>query len=112
MCSSDLGLEAMKTTIDKGLTPPDILNYTEGETANALLNGEVVFARNWPYVNGMLQSDEEYDVSIDQVEYAPLPGGGSVGGWLLGVNAYSENSEGAKPLSPLSPDRKDRRSMR
>lgn len=89
------GLGTMKETIDQGLTPPDILNYTEGETANALLNGEAVFARNWPYVNGMLQSGD-YDVKIDQVGYAPLPAGGSVGGWLLGVNSYSENPEGAR----------------
>lgn len=89
------GLETMKATIDDGLTPPDILNYTEGETANALLNGETVFARNWPYVNGMLQSGD-YDVKLEQVAYAPLPEGGSVGGWLLGVSAYSENPEGAR----------------
>ena len=38
------GLGTMKETIDQGLTPADILNYTEGETANALLNGEAVFA--------------------------------------------------------------------
>lgn len=89
------GLKHMKDFMDKELTPPDILNYTEGETANALLNGEVVFARNWPYVNGMLQSGE-HDVKIDQVDYAPLPGGGSVGGWILGINANSNNPEGTE----------------
>lgn len=89
------GLERMKSTIDDGLTPPDILNYTEGETANALLNGETIFARNWPYVNGMLQSGD-YDVKLEQVGYAPLPEGGSVGGWLLGVSAHSKNPEGAR----------------
>ena len=89
------GLNYMKEFMDKGLTPEDILNYTEGETANALLNGETVFARNWPYVNGMLQTGED-DVKIDQIDYAPLPGGGSVGGWILGVNANSKNIEGAE----------------
>lgn len=89
------GLNYMKQMMDKGLTPEDILNYTEGETANALLNGETVFARNWPYVNGMLQTGE-HDVKIDQIDYAPLPGGGSVGGWILGINANSENIEGAQ----------------
>ena len=89
------GLKYMKAMIDKGLTPEDILNYTEGETANALLNGETVFARNWPYVNGMLQSGE-HDIKIDQIDYAPLPNGGSVGGWILGVNANSNNLEGAE----------------
>lgn len=89
------GLNYMKSMMDKELAPPDILNYTEGETANALINGETVFARNWPYVNGMLQSGD-YDVKIDQVDYAPLPGGGSVGGWILGINANSNNTEGAE----------------
>lgn len=89
------GLNYMKELMDKDLTPPDILNYTEGETANALLNGETVFARNWPYVNGMLQTGE-HDVKIDQIDYAPLPNGGSVGGWILGINANSENAEGAE----------------
>ena len=89
------GLKYMKEMMDKGLTPEDILNYTEGETANAFLNGETVFARNWPYVNGMLQTGE-HDVKIEQVDYAPLPGGGSVGGWILGINANSSNPEGAE----------------
>ncbi len=89
------GLKYMKQMMDKGLTPEDILNYTEGETANAFLNGETVFARNWPYVNGMLQTGE-HDVKIEQVDYAPLPGGGSVGGWILGINANSKNIEGAE----------------
>ncbi len=89
------GLNYMKEFMDKDLTPEDILNYTEGETANALLNGETVFARNWPYVNGMLQSGE-HDIKVEQVDYAPLPGGGSVGGWILGINANSDNLEGAE----------------
>jgi multiple sugar transport system substrate-binding protein len=89
------GLKVMKEMMDKGLTPEDILNYTEGETHNALLNGEAVFARNWPYVNGMLQSGE-HPVKIDQIGYAPLPKGGTVGGWILGINANSKNPEGAK----------------
>lgn len=89
------GLNYMKQMMDKGLTPEDILNYTEGETHNALLNGESVFARNWPYVNGMLQSGE-YDVKVEQVGYAPLPKGGTVGGWILGINANSQNPDGAK----------------
>ncbi len=43
----------------------------------------------------MLQTDE-YDIKIDQIDYAPLPGGGTVGGWILGINANSKNSEGAE----------------
>lgn len=89
------GLEMMKSFVDSKSAPEDILNYTEGETANAFLNGETVFARNWPYQNGMIQTGE-HAVKIEQTAYAPLPNGGSVGGWVLGINANSANKEGAE----------------
>lgn len=38
----------------------------------------------------------EHNVKMEQVGYAPLPNGGSVGGWLLGLNANSSNKEGAQ----------------
>lgn len=89
------GLEMMKKFTDSGVVPKDLLVYTEGETHNAFLNGESVFARNWPYMNGMAASGE-YTVKVEQVSYAPLPSGGSVGGWILGINANSQNKEGAE----------------
>ncbi len=88
------GLEIMKAFAESDATPKDILTYTEGETHSAFLNGETVFARNWPYMNGMAGSGE-YPVKSEQVAYAPLPNGGTVGGWILGMNANSTNSEGA-----------------
>jgi len=88
------GLEVMKAFADSDATPKDILTYTEGETHSAFLNGETVFARNWPYMNGMAASGE-YPVKSEQVAYAPLPNGGTVGGWILGMNANSANQEGA-----------------
>ncbi len=89
------GLELMKAFTDSKATPDDILVYTEGETHNAFLNGESVLARNWPYMNGMAASGE-YAVSADQIGFAPLPNGGSVGGWILGVSSNSTNKEAAK----------------
>ncbi len=88
------GLEMMKAFADSSATPDDILTYTEGETHSAFLNGETVFARNWPYMNGMAASGD-YPVTSEQVAYAPLPNGGTVGGWILGMNANSTNQEGA-----------------
>ncbi len=90
------GLEQMKAFVDADSAPEDILNYTEGETANAFVNGEAVFARNWPYMNGMIASGE-HNVKMEQVGYAPLPNGGSVGGWLVGINAASQNKVLAGP---------------
>lgn len=89
------GLKIMKKFADSKVTPDDILVYTEGETHNAFLNGESVFGRNWPYMNGMIVS-EEYIVKPDQVGFAALPDGGTVGGWILGINVNSANIEGAK----------------
>lgn len=89
------GLEVMKDFVTSGVTPKDIMVYTEGETHNAFLNGESVFARNWPYMNGMAASGE-YTVKAEQVGYAPLPAGGTVGGWILGINSNSQNKEGAE----------------
>lgn len=90
------GLETMKSFVDSDATPTDILNCQEGETHNSFANGQSVFARNWPYQWGTIQS--EGSITTDQVDIAPLPGGGSVGGWLLAMNKNSANKEGAWEL--------------
>ncbi len=89
------GLAIMKQFADSAATPKDILVYTEGETHNAFLNGESVFARNWPYMNGMAASGD-YTIDESKIGRAPLPNGGTVGGWILGVNTKSERQEAAK----------------
>lgn len=90
------GLESMKTIIESDATPVDILNYTEGETDNSFKKGNSVFARNWPYQWGAIKDDGT--LKVEQVDVAPLPGGGSVGGWLLAMNKNSKNKEGAWAL--------------
>ncbi len=89
------GVELMKKFADSDVTPDDITNYTEGETHNAFMNGESVFARNWPYMSGIIAEGEQ-KVKTEQLGFAPLPNGGTVGGWILGVNANSKNKEGAE----------------
>jgi multiple sugar transport system substrate-binding protein len=73
------GLNAMKAMTDSEATPEDILNYQEGETHNSFAQGKSVFARNWPYQWGVIKSESA--ITTDQVSVAPLPNGGSVGGW-------------------------------
>lgn len=87
------GLEAEKAMIDSKGSPDNIMTYTEGETHNSFIKGESVFARNWPYQWGMIKS--EGTIKVDQVDIAPLPGGSTVGGWLLAINKNSKNVEGA-----------------
>ncbi len=87
------GLEAMKSFIDSKATPDNIMTYTEGETANSFVKGESVFSRNWPYQWNEVKTNGT--ITIDQVGVAPLPGGSTVGGWLLAINKNSQNIEGA-----------------
>lgn len=87
------GLVALKAMVDSKASPADILNYSEGETHNSFIKGASVFARNWPYQWGMIASDGT--IKQDVVDVAPLPGGSTVGGWLLGINKNSVNQEGA-----------------
>ena len=87
------GLEAMKAMVSSSAVPADILNYAEGETANSFIKGTSVFSRNWPYQWGEIASNGT--IKQDQVGVAPLPGGSTVGGWLLGINKNSANIEGA-----------------
>ncbi|SDM51227.1 extracellular solute-binding protein [Sediminibacillus halophilus] len=91
------GLQTMYDFTTADWTPDDILNYAEGEASTAFENGNAVFERNWPYIYGRLKNPEESGATVDveNVEAAPLPNGGSVGGWLLGINANSDVKEGA-----------------
>jgi multiple sugar transport system substrate-binding protein len=88
------GLIAMKQVSDSKVVPKDILKYTEGETHTSFITGKSIFARNWPYQYGMI-SGKDSVIKTTQVGVAPLPNGGSVGGWLLGVNKDSKNLDGA-----------------
>lgn len=88
------GLETMKQFTDADFTPEDILNYTEGETHTQFSDGKAVFARNWPYQYGIIKG-EESPLTPEQTDVAPLPNGGTVGGWLLGLNKNTDVPEGA-----------------
>lgn len=85
------GLTVMKEFTDSDATPADILNQDEAGVNDSFTNGRTVFARNWPYMWANLTDA----VTQDQVDVAPLPGGGTVGGWLLALNKNSENKDGA-----------------
>ncbi|MBO8156567.1 MAG: extracellular solute-binding protein [Bacillaceae bacterium] len=90
------GLQTMYDFTTADWTPENILTFTEGETHTAFENGDAVFARNWPYMYGRIKNpDTGAAVTPEQVGVAPLPNGGAVGGWLLGISKFSENKEGA-----------------
>ncbi|PKM96247.1 MAG: ABC transporter substrate-binding protein [Firmicutes bacterium HGW-Firmicutes-1] len=92
------GLETMKAFTESSAMPEDILVYTEGETHASFTNKEAVFARNWPYMYGMAVADDT-PIVVEEVGLAPLPNGGTVGGWLIGLNKNSDNLQGAKDFA-------------
>ncbi len=88
------GLETMKSFVDADYTPEDILNYTENQTHDAFIQGKAVFSRNWSYQYQLIKSSDSL-INPEQVGIAPLPYGGVVGGYLLGINKHSADKEGA-----------------
>lgn len=90
------GLQTMHNFTTAPSSPKDLLNYMEAETATSFIQGSSVFARNWPYQYGTIKAKGDgVKINVSQVGIAPLPNGGSVGGWLLGINKNSKNSAGA-----------------
>jgi multiple sugar transport system substrate-binding protein len=84
----------MKEFTDAGFTPADILYFKESDTHTAFINGTSVFARNWPYQYGLiLGGGDDVNITAEQTGVAPLPNGGTVGGWLLAINKNSENKD-------------------
>ncbi len=90
------GLEMMYKFTKAPFEPKDLLNFMEGESHTNFEQGNAVFERNWPYAFGRIKGKESgVTVTVDQVGIAPLPNGGSVGGWLLGINKNSKHLDGA-----------------
>ncbi len=84
------------------ITPEDVLNWTEPESALPFEEGDAVANRNWPFFVGVHGDDDvfgedlgvmpiPYGVEEDEAEY-PGTGGpvASLGGWNLSVNPNTE----------------------
>ncbi|GAB3058865.1 ABC transporter substrate-binding protein [Virgibacillus ainsalahensis] len=92
-------IEKMQEIVGSDFVPENILNFMEIETENAWIEGNAVFARNWPYMMSS-SNDEERSEVVDNVEMAMLPAGdegsaAALGGWMTMINRYSEHPEEA-----------------
>lgn len=86
------------------ISPEGVLSYQEEESRGVWQTGNAVFMRNWPYAYLLGNGDDSAVKGMFDV--APLPtgeeGGSSaatLGGWNVGVSAYSEHQDIAIDLA-------------
>lgn len=83
--------------------PRGVLTYEEPESLTLFLEGRAVFHRNWPYAWEVSQNAERSSVrgKVGISALPHFPGGRSysaLGGWQLGIGAFSKNREAAWTL--------------
>ena len=96
------GLAFMRGLVTGGVTPSYVTTLTE-EPARVLFGrGRALFLRNWPYAWRLLQADGSAvrgRVGICALPHAPAqPPASALGGWHLGVNAFSRRPALAEQL--------------
>src|SRR5699024_6456433 len=92
-------IEKMQEIVQSDFVPSNILNFTEIETESAFIEGNAVFARNWPYLQASSNDEEKSKVAGD-VAFTTVPAGddgsaSALGGWMTMINRYSEHPEEA-----------------
>ncbi|CAA9558683.1 MAG: Maltodextrin ABC transporter, substrate-binding protein MdxE [uncultured Truepera sp.] len=81
------------------ISPQAVTGFQEEDSRQIFQNGNAVFMRNWPYAYSLATAEDS--AIADSVGIAPLPAGegdgstpaATLGGWQMGVNAYSENPD-------------------
>jgi multiple sugar transport system substrate-binding protein len=92
-------VQFLRSTIEKGISPPGVTTYAEEETRLLFQNGKAVFLRNWPYVFSLAS---QVDSKI-RGKYAIKPmihavghkSGACQGGWGLGIATSSQHPDEA-----------------
>jgi multiple sugar transport system substrate-binding protein len=90
-------LQFMADGIKDGAAPKATLTYKEQESLRAFQAGNATFMRNWPYAYALTKDTDLAD-KFDIATFPSFGGGqgaGVLGGYNLGISAYSRNPEGA-----------------
>lgn len=89
------GIQALAEAYANGDIPKGANGYTEEQTNLEFLEGNAVFAYNWPYMYDTATSEDSSQVK-DKFDVAAIvgpdgPGASTLGGYNNGINVYSEN---------------------
>jgi multiple sugar transport system substrate-binding protein len=90
-------LKFMADGIKNGAAPKAVTTYKEEESRRAFESGNATFMRNWPYAYS-LGKDSKIASKFDIANFpgfAGKDGAGVLGGYNLGISAYSKNPEGS-----------------
>jgi multiple sugar transport system substrate-binding protein len=95
------------------ISPAAITTFMEEDARTSFQNGDSAFMRNWPYAYS-LGNDATKSKVAGKFDVSVLPYGGGanttphscIGGWQLGINAFSKNVDAAWEFVKymLSPD--------
>lgn len=91
------GLTTERSMIEDGVAPVDVIIYKEPETQATFLNGDAVFARNWPFMYGLIPDPALSQITTEQVGLTTIPHApgeesvGGLGGWNFYVKDAPEN---------------------
>ena len=89
-------LDFLLSTMDIGVTKPNIAETATDDSRTEFQAGDVVFMLNWGYVWARSQGDEDSQV-VGNVGVAPLPAFAGhetatcIGGWQWAINNFSSN---------------------
>jgi multiple sugar transport system substrate-binding protein len=90
-------LKFMSDGIKNGAAPKAVTTYKEEESRRAFESGNATFMRNWPYAYALGKDSK----LADKFDIATFPGfagekaAGVVGGYNLGISAFSKNPAGS-----------------
>jgi multiple sugar transport system substrate-binding protein len=90
-------LTFMADGIKNGAAPKAVTTYKEEEARRAFESGNATFMRNWPYAYALDKKSKigsKFDIATFP-GFAGEQGAGVLGGYNLGISAYSKNPEGS-----------------
>jgi multiple sugar transport system substrate-binding protein len=90
-------LTFMGDGIKNGAVPKAVTTYKEEEARRAFESGNATFMRNWPYAYALGKKSKigsKFDIATFP-GFAGQSGAGVLGGYNLGISAYSKNPAGS-----------------